>query len=246
MNTLFNRTNTLDLKVVPSIYIKESHELKKQMDDRYNAFTEEINSKPHKFVIIDGRRIEVDVGIAPIIQVLNDKGYKTCVCCEGHYKEWYDNYTSVWIGFLEGYLPPRPRISGYERHARQLQSQKYPSYWYGPRFSQSRPKRTSYYGRKNMPEITIHFSKYKRDMKKRDIHEEHQRVLDELLKWAQELPEYNPAFSKRMEDWCHRPFGDIDFENGEWDNYYDIAEDLSVDLDREWEEKWRYKLEKQL
>ncbi len=83
-------------------------------------------------------------------------------------------------------------------------------------------------------------------MKKRNIHEEHQRVLDELLKWAQELPKYNQGLSKRMEDWCHRPFGDIDFENGEWDNYYDIAEDLSVDLDREWEEKWRYKLEKQL
>jgi hypothetical protein len=97
-----------------------------------------------------------------------------------------------------------------------------------------------------MPEIKIHFTKYKRDMKKRNIHEEHQRVLDELLKWAQELPKYNQGLSKRMEDWCHRPFGDIDFENGEWDNYYDIAEDLSVDLDREWEEKWRYKLEKQL
>lgn len=242
MKTLLNR-NSLDLKIVPPICIQESHDLKQQMDDRYNAFVADINTTPQKVVIIDGKKIEVDAGIALIIQVLNDKGYKTYACCEGHYKEWYDNYTSVWIGFLEGYLPPRPRIIGYERHARQLQTQKYPSYWYGPRFRQSRPKRTSYYGSKNMPEIRIHFSKYKRDMKKRDIHEEHQRVLDELLKWAKELPKYNPAFSKRMEDWCHRPFGDIEFENGEWDYYYDVAEDESVDLDEAWSTYWKCKLE---
>ncbi len=245
--SIYNKKNVkLGLKSVPTIYVEKSHDIRKIIEENNKAYIKTVKNKPHKMVIIDGKKIEVDAGIASVIQVLNDKGYRTCVCCEGHYEETYDNYTPVWIGFLEGYLPPRPRISGYERHARQLQTQKYPAYWYGPRFSQCRPKRTSYRGRRNMPEIKIHFTKYKRDMKKRNIHEEHQRVLDELLKWAQELPKYNQGLSKRMEDWCHRPFGDIDFENGEWDNYYDIAEDLSVDLDREWEEKWRYKLEKQL
>ncbi len=235
-----------NLKRVKPIIIQESREIKNKMDMQYDACMEEINSKPHKTVRIDGKNIEVDAGIAPIIQILNDKGYKTVVCCEGHYKDGYDNYTPVWIAFDHGCLPPRPRIKGYERHAKQLQVQKYPSYWYGPRFTQCRPKTTSYYGRVLNPEIKIHFTKYKRDMKKKDIHEEHQRVLNELLEWAEALPMHNKEYSKRMEDWCHRPIGDIDYENGEWDNYHDIAEDISVDLDTEWEINWKCKLEKQI
>ena len=244
MNTVFNKSNAQDLKMVPSIHIQESHNLKIQMRERCKTIIDK-NKKPIKKVIIGGKKIPVDAGIAPVIQILNDKGYKTVVCCEGHYDEHYENYTSVWIGFANGYLPPRPRISGYERHARQLQTQKYPSYWYGPRFNQCRPKSTFYHGRKMMPEIKIFFTKYKRDMKKRDIHEEHQRVLDELVKWAKSLPEHDKFISQRMENWCRRPIGDINFENGEWDDYYDVAEDLSIDLDKEWEKKWKCKLEEQ-
>ena len=111
--------------------------------------------------------------IRPIIKVLNDKGWKTILCCEGHWQECYNCYWGGFIGFREPLpIEYRPHIEGYdEKPADKYQSQMKRAYMYyvdhGFYFDGDRHKRTS----------------------KEEKWAEHQRLLNELLKWANNLPQ---------------------------------------------------------
>lgn len=46
---------------------------------------------------------EVDELIAPVIQVLNRKGYRTIYCCSGHPEFWKNTFAGTYIMFSEPY-----------------------------------------------------------------------------------------------------------------------------------------------
>ncbi|MBD1379051.1 hypothetical protein [Metabacillus arenae] len=49
-----------------------------------------------------GNVIELDELIAPVIIMLNQKGYLTKFCCSGH---WYELVSTPYIYFHEGFIP---------------------------------------------------------------------------------------------------------------------------------------------
>ena len=60
---------------------------------------------------------EVDELIAPIISILNLKGYKTRFCCSGHYDtiDETDQYPATYIAFDDGIvIPSYPRNAEFE------------------------------------------------------------------------------------------------------------------------------------
>lgn len=126
-------------------------------------------------ILANGARVELDSGIAEAIKILNEKGYFTTCCCEGH-KMWCDGYkhpkqrieygqfSPLFIDFRQDCIPPYfPQIYPYtasKNHARQI-------------FERDR--------------FVVYFELYKRQ--RSNVDEEHLRVLNEILKWAIELPE---------------------------------------------------------
>ena len=133
----------------------------------------------------------LDSGIVEVVKVLNKKGYKTCCSCEGHLyeytsKSWNYNYSPVWIVFETKYhVPPYPpKISGYETQMTNPWRTRSGGWYLG----EYEPFKGAY-----QYALWIGFTFYKREIKERgDIHEEHERVLAELLKWAKELPQRDP------------------------------------------------------
>ena len=144
-------------------------------------------------VNIDGRIIYVDSGIADIVQTLNDKGYRTNCCCEGHIYDCsnyarpeqrmeYGQYSPILITFRENCEPPYPpyvyKLSKEDPwkkgHARE-------------HFGVYSPFKHGL----SCGALFISFEMYKRQRKHYsdgDVVKEHDRVLDELLKWAKDLP----------------------------------------------------------
>lgn len=182
--------------------------------------------------------IYLDENIADIIVVLNEKGYRTACCCEGHWYDLGDYFSSTWIAFAKDCTPPRPIIDGFERHCRQWGCQKYPSFCYGGLYNHAHPCEVgSMYG----GEIRFFYTQYKRGISYEDKLAEKNRVLAALLDWANNLPPYDKEMCSRREYWCRLPKGHIDFESGDWDHYYDICEDPTMDLDKEFAEHWQDK-----
>ena len=130
---------------------------------------------------------DLDSGIADIVVELNKKGYLTKCSCEGHLyeytnKSWNYNYSPIWLDFKnEACMPPYPpQIEGYTYKRTKPWYDKH-SGWYMGEYSPL--KGCIQYG------LWVGFSFYKREIKTRgDIHKEHERVLKEVLKWAQGLP----------------------------------------------------------
>lgn len=103
---------------------------------------------------------DIDVGMREIIRVLNDKGYETVACCEGHWKEKYNRYVGMYIYFKEPIL--FPIIEGYKNDKKNT-------------------KNGHYYTRKNKK---CHYwvePRYKR-MSKEEKDIEHEKLLNEILK----------------------------------------------------------------
>lgn len=63
------------------------------------------------YVNINGERIHIDNSLVPIIKTLNEKGYETDGCCEGHWHPYFPQrenpyqYGATYIGFKDK-LPP--------------------------------------------------------------------------------------------------------------------------------------------
>ena len=127
----------------------------------------------------------MDEGIAETIKILNEKGYRTTCSCEGHIyycdgyvnpkkRREYGQYSPVWIVFEYGYLPSYlpevyPRVDKNNGHASVYLSSK-KDLW---------------------QELFVYFELNKKERGKfseGDVHKEHERVLNEVLKWAQSLP----------------------------------------------------------
>lgn len=185
-----------------------------------------------------GYRVNLDKGIVDIVIKLNEKGYKTTCCCAGHWHDKEQSFSPTWLAFDKGCLPPRPQIVGYERHSKQFGWQKYPCFVYGSRYNHAHPHRPML---SEGGEIMICYTQYKRGWTPEKKAQEHDRVLTELLDWAEKLPPCNTEECLRREYWSKLPIGTIDFENGEWDNYYEICDDPTIDLDEEFEQNWRYR-----
>ena len=125
--------------------------------------------------LANGVNVKLDIGIVGAIKVLNEKGYFTTCCCEGH-KMWCDGYkhpksrieygqfSPLFIDFKTDCIPPYfPQIypyTGSKKEARQ-------------EFKDNR--------------FMVYFALYKRQ--RGNVDKEHLRVLNEILKWADELPE---------------------------------------------------------
>jgi len=130
---------------------------------------------------------DLDSGIAYTVEVLNKKGYKTRCSCEGHLREWTSkawnyNYSPVWISFERGFEPKTPPvIEGYERKMENPWKSKYSGWYLG-----------DYETLKGCYDcaLWIGFSFYKKEINgyRGGIHAEHDRVLRELEKWADALP----------------------------------------------------------
>ena len=136
-----------------------------------------------KFVTLaDGNSYWLDNGIADIIVELNNKGYRTICSCEGHmydctgYKKpknrrEYGQYSPVWIVFKSGHLPPYPPIiKGYISSKLDPWKCEHARIFFGS------------------DELAIAFETYKR-YRPDNVDIEHKRVLNEVLKWAQNLPQ---------------------------------------------------------
>lgn len=170
-------------------------------------------------VEFNGHIYDIDTGITHVIKTLNEKGYKTTMCCEGHKCDTTIGYTPLTIHFEIGNLPPRPVINGFTRHCRQFGSQRYPSYNYGGHFRHCRPYNRVYQGH-YIPTIDFYYSQYK----KVDQDAEKEYLLAELNKWVDNLPIKNEADCLAREKRACELVGKIDFTTGEYDDYYERIE----------------------
>ncbi|MCR5144150.1 MAG: hypothetical protein K6B67_02430 [Lachnospiraceae bacterium] len=126
----------------------------------------------------------IDEGMRYAIAVLNEKGYETNYCCEGHYNEKYECYVGAYISFKES-IPKElfPKLPSFP--------------WKDDDKAMSRYKTpiTVIDGRrgkyiKDMTESDCfywEFTKYKRTSRAaKDL--EHDRFIVELNEWVDMLP----------------------------------------------------------
>ena len=139
-------------------------------------------------VIIGGSALYLDEGIAEAIVILNEKGYVTTCCCEGHKqlcegyaqpkrRQEYGQYSPIWISFKDNYLPPYPP----NVYAQSEDSD-------GWKKGHAREFLGIYDG---TPTLFISFEIPKRERKifsGGDVDEEHKRALKKVLDWAKGLP----------------------------------------------------------
>ena len=149
-----------------------------------------MSSYERTVILPNGAKIRVDRGIAEAVKVLNEKGYATMFCCEGHIvtdiptsRRQYGQYSPLWIAFKQGCMPPySPNI--YPKtditdgwvvgHAREFMGAYKPF--------KHQPARDT---------LFISFECYKRERKKfseGDVNKEHKRILNAVLEWANSLP----------------------------------------------------------
>lgn len=129
----------------------------------------------------------IDKGIRDTIKLLNDKGWTTCACCEGHFEEVYGYYFGSYICFRvkvpKEYFPNMPTYPlkdddkvkskyktpitivgmGYKNWIRDMEYNR-AFYW--------------------------QHTKYKR-MSREEQDREHEVFLKELYEWAENLPMYS-------------------------------------------------------
>ncbi|WP_028243932.1 hypothetical protein [Pseudobutyrivibrio ruminis] len=154
-------------------------------------------------VKINDFTLNLDEGLAETIVILNEKGYITTCCCEGHKqfcegyaqpkrRQEYGQYWPIWIEFQDGYLPPYspniyPHTDDYEGwkngHAREFMG-----------------LRKVFKNSDAVPTLLVSFEAPKRERKKfsdGDVDKEHKRALELVLAWAKGLPrleEYDASF----------------------------------------------------
>lgn len=57
------------------------------------------------YIKLNGQSIHIDRRLMYIIKTLNEKGYETFGCCEGHWQKIYPRYSDTFIWFTYG-VPP--------------------------------------------------------------------------------------------------------------------------------------------
>ncbi len=103
--------------------------------------------------------IRIDKDIQKHIRILNQKGYKTIFCCSGHAEEYAKyNFTDLYISFL-------------------LTSENFITLPEG--FYIKKQKNTF---------KTVMKYRFPKKLSKEEFENMHKKVLDDLLKWCNELP----------------------------------------------------------
>lgn len=57
------------------------------------------------YIKLYGQSVHIDRRLMYIIKTLNEKGYETFGCCEGHWQQIYPRYSDTYIWFTNG-VPP--------------------------------------------------------------------------------------------------------------------------------------------
>lgn len=119
---------------------------------------------------------EIDKGFRPIIKALNDKGWKTKFCCEGHYDKYKQRYVYAYIYFdapipkaLQPLFETYPRVDE-KMWCKQMRQSKHAYSWV------------------NKEENTFYWvgDGYKKNFDKQD--ELHKEFLNLVQKWVDKLP----------------------------------------------------------
>ncbi len=183
--------------LVPHVEVSVSQKAQMNMKNEILMMEgrERTNSSNYR-VVINGQPLWLDKGVAETVVVLNERGYKTTCCCEGHIsycegyaqpqkRKEYGQYSPIFIDFMDDCLPPYgPGIYELDKDINPWKSDHAREYLgtYG-----------SFKGKIKSNCLFISFECYKRDRKKYsngDVHLEHERVLNLLLEWAKGLPQH--------------------------------------------------------
>ncbi len=143
---------------------------------------------------------EIDKEMRPIINILNAKGWITCGCCQGHYREFYDGemgYSYTYIYFCDRVKMPRylfPKIEGFPVVETSSLGKYHESYCL--------VRDISFW--EWHPTVGKNIPKEFQD-------EEHKRLIAEITKWAESLPVRAPewAIEKSYRLYCQGPRGGV-------------------------------------
>ena len=129
---------------------------------------------------------EIDVEMRPIIKTLNDKGWTTKYCCQGHWNEKLNCYFGSYLGFNvkvpKEYFPQLPTFP-FKDDDRYISSYKSPITVVGCGYKnkiKNMEYNNTFYWRN---------SQYKR-MSREEKDREHEQFIKELTEWANGLPNY--------------------------------------------------------
>ena len=123
----------------------------------------------------------IDEEMRPIIKVLNQKGWATLYCCQGHYEQDTERYECTYITFFKPYFQ---RHEGHEPLFKEYinLSNGYPD------IVDCTDKNDAFYY--NHMDYTVYwYGTASKDMSKKEKDEEHKKLIEDLLEWANGLPE---------------------------------------------------------